>query len=393
MVRRKQPTTLPAIVVTSTSRGKSSGFDSNAGFNPRLSEIWIRISAFLSLRAPNTKITYSGIISEWCRFLGAPPGSPESAELIVFATEMHSTSYRAWLEQRPGEEPRMMKGNKIKMTEAELKLQTKKRALEKSSARFRMKNKKEGLEHTLSNATISKKFAALRRIYRMLISANLVTRNPFDSDLVPAPAKESGRKRPTEMIDFKLVKKVIGLPDTSTPKGLRDQAILAVLFGGGLRRSEAARVRLGDVRYSAGKTLYLYLRSTKAKKDAEQALPLWAAKIVQNLVDDRRESGASDSDFLFVSYSGQAGNTVTNKPISDSGIYNLFTLYCRLAGAGKFITPHSARATAITKLLADGIPHRKVQEFSRHASIQMVEAYDKRRIGVDENPGKDLDFD
>ena len=54
---------------------------------------------------------------------------------------------------------------------------------------------------------------------------------------------------------------------------------------------------------------------------------------------------------------------------------------------------HSARATAITRLLAEGIPHREVQEFSRHASIQMVELYDKRRIGVDKNPGRGLDYD
>ena len=94
-----------------------------------------------------------------------------------------------------------------------------------------------------------------------------------------------------------------------------------------------------------------------------------------------------------MSYRGQGGKAATNRPLSTSGLYSLFTQYCRLAGASKYITPHSARATAITKLLADGIPHRQVQEFSRHSSVQMVEVYDKRRIGVEENPAKDLDFE
>jgi integrase len=63
------------------------------------------------------------------------------------------------------------------------------------------------------------------------------------------------------------------------------------------------------------------------------------------------------------------------------------------AGAGRYATPHSARATAITKLLADGIPHREVQEFSRHSSIQMVEWYDKRRFSVEQSPAKELSYE
>jgi integrase len=66
--------------------------------------------------------------------------------------------------------------------------------------------------------------------------------------------------------------------------------------------------------------------------------------------------------------------------------------YCKAAGSTEFVSPHSARATAITKLLADGLPHRLVQEFSRHSSIQMVELYDKRRVGVEDNPGAKLKF-
>ncbi len=56
------------------------------------------------------------------------------------------------------------------------------------------------------------------------------------------------------------------------------------------------------------------------------------------------------------------------------------------------MSPHSARATAITKLLDSGFSHRDVQEFSRHASVQMVEIYDKRRLQVDESPAKKLEF-
>lgn len=320
-----------------------------------------------------------GIIREWCAFLGVEPGSEPGAKRLLQASDIHAIGYKNWLEKRPGEKPRASRRES---------------PVRAVSTQRRKAQKKVGLEATQSNATIAKKFAALRRIYRMLIASGLgITENPFDADRVPPPAKDSGRKRPTEMIDFKLVKKIVASPNAKTPKGLRDKALLACLFGGGLRRSEAAAIRIGDVRRSPAGTIYLYLRSTKAKRDAEQALPAWAGQIVEALRSARRKEGGSDGEFLFVSYTGKGGAFPTPEPVSTSGIYKLFKHYCREAGVPSFVSPHSARATAITRLLDAGISHREVQEFSRHASVQMVEAYDKRRIGVDKNPGKILDYD
>lgn len=344
--------------------------------------IWLRLSAFFSTRSPNTQATYKGILLEWCEFLGAKAGTPEGAKKLLSATDLHAIGFRSWLEKRPGIKPRSERSFARSKSKALSK--------ERHSAFGR---KKEGLEETQSNATIWKKFAALRRMYRVLIASNVgISDNPFDRDRVPPPPKEAGRKRPTEMISFELVTEIVNTPDASTPKGLQDRAILACLFGGGLRRSEVAGIRLGDIKTSRGGTTYLYLRSTKAKKDAEQALPKWASECVLAVKEQRKREGAFDGDYLFVSYRGKGGAVSTNEPMSHSGIYKLFKSYCLLAGAGQFVSPHSARATAITKLLDDGISHRLVQEFSRHSSIQMVELYDKRRIGVDENPGKLLKY-
>jgi site-specific recombinase XerD len=319
------------------------------------------------------------VLREWSAFLGAEFGTTDSAERILRAQDLHALAFRAWLEKRPGERPRSERR------------ESSSRELATHLPRFAQK--RSGLEATLSNATIAKKFAVLHRIYRMLQGANLgVTTNPFDPDRAPPPPRHSGKKRPTEMVDFKVVKRILALPDLQQPKGLRDQAVLSALFGGALRRSEAAALRVGDVRKTRHGTVYLYLRSTKAKRDAEQALPAWAAEPITRLVRARLKEGAREQDFLFVSYTGRAGRTPSARGVSSSGIYDLFKKYCQAAGAGKLVSPHSARATAITRLLASGIPHREVQEFSRHASVQMVELYDKRRIGVDENAAKDLEF-
>jgi integrase len=349
------------------------------------SRVWLRISAFLSLKSPATRVTYSGIISEWCEFLGCKAGTAASAARITAATDLHAIAYRKFLEQRPGEKPRFER-NLAKARSAS-------RELSSNSASGRGK-KKDGLDATQSNATIHKKFAALRRIYRMLVASNLgISENPFEADKVPPPPKDAGRKRPTQMIEFELVMEIISQPDISTPKGRRDRAILAVLFGGGIRRSELVALRIGDVRKTSSGTTVLYLRHTKAKRDAEQALPSWAAEPLWALVEERKKDKASEGDYIFIGFTGRAGKAVSNNPISDTGVYLLFKHYCAAAGAGAFATPHSARATAITKLLADGVPHREVQEFSRHASIQMVEWYDKRRFDVEQSPARGLNYE
>ena len=106
-----------------------------------------------------------------------------------------------------------------------------------------------------------------------------------------------------------------------------------------------------------------------------------------------KRKAITSRDYVFLGYTGRGGQTRSDKPISDTGVYLLFKHYCQVVGAGTHAPPTCARATAITKLLADGIPHRQVQEFSRHASIQMVEWYDKRRFSVDENVGVGLEYE
>lgn len=353
------------------------------GKNSNADKVWLRISAFLSLKSPATRVTYSGILAEWCRFLRTEPGTSEAANAILLATDLHAIAYRKFLENKPGEKPRMARMAGRVSSERAV-------TTERSSGRG---TKKDGLDATQSNATIHKKFAALRRIYRMLVSSNFgIGENPFEADRVPPPPKDAGRKRPTQMIDFDLVMEIVSMPNAETEKGRRDRALLAILFGGGLRRSEVVGLRIGDIKRTSSGTTYLYLRHTKAKRDAEQALPRWAADHIWSLVHERKHQGAMDGDYLFVGFTGKGGQTITTRPMSDTGLYLLFKQYCMAAGAGAFATPHSARATAITKLLADGIPHREVQEFSRHSSIQMVEWYDKRRFSVEESPAKELSY-
>ena len=344
--------------------------------------VWTRVAAFLSSRAPNTQRTYRGIVAEWCRFLGIRQESEEGERLLLSVTDIHVAAYQRWLTEQPGLTP------KATRTISPASATDTPALIVNINAPPR-----DGLQGTLSNSTIAKKFAALRRIYRMLVAADIgLSKNPFDTDNVIVPSKHSGEKRPTAMIPFNEVEKILAAPGTSNPKARRDSAMLALLFGCGLRRGELCGVRINDLRASPNGTPYVHLRNTKGKRDADQPIPSWALPFVQLVAKDRENQGASQGDYLFVSYRGRAGNTPTNIPISHGGLYALFKQYCGLAGVSVDAAPHAARATAITKLLSEGFSHREVQEFSRHASVQMVEVYDKRHFGVDKNPGRKIKY-
>ncbi len=363
-------------IILSKKNEKASGTSNDSRVDTKQHEVWIRISAFLSLKSPNTQRTYVGIVKEWVNFLGGSVGTDLGADLILKATDLHAISYKHFLENKKGQAPRVQTSESVRDV----------------STKLRVNEKKLGTSYNLTTATIVKKFTALRRIYKMLISANLCTLNPFNTDKVPINSKKSGQKRPTEMVAFDLVKKLINTPDENTPQGLRDKLILSLLFAGGLRRSEVANLIIDDIRESEGGTFYLKLRATKSGEDFEQALPLWCSGTLIEYLEFRKKEGALSGDKLFMGFSGKNQTKSNNKPLTTSGIYRLFKNYCKKAGISSFVSPHSARATAITKLLSDGISHREVQEFSRHSSIQMVEVYDKRLFGVDRNPGKNLKY-
>jgi integrase/recombinase XerD len=191
------------------------------------------------------------------------------------------------------------------------------------------------------------------------------------------------------MVKFEQVRAMLGAPNVAVPKGIRDRAILSIMFGAGMRVGEILELRLSDVKHTELGTMVLELRATKAGKDARQPLPFWAQSAVHELYMLRLDQGAAPTDYLVNSYEH---TTPTQAAMSPQGVHKLFMSYARKAGVDAYVTPHSARATAITKLLADGKSHREVMEFSRHSSVVMVEGYDKQVRGVEENPGLDLEF-
>lgn len=230
-----------------------------------------------------------------------------------------------------------------------------------------------------SDATISNTIALLSALYRHLSDLDLIRGNPWALARIAIPARRHVQVRPTKLVPLELVPEILDLPDPRTKIGVRDRAILAVMFGGGLRRSEVVGLDMRDVLISADGSR-LIIRESKAGKRQEQALPEWAAERLAELVAQRSGDGATPIGPLFPTYDLRGRE---RGRMSAASLRRLYSYYLEQVGLEGY-APHSARATAATALLQSGATDREVRDFLRHRTTGMVEVYDKRAAANDE---------
>lgn len=308
------------------------------------------IDVFLSLRAENTRKMYARLLREWGEFLR------ERRKNLATAADIDAAAWVARIGRR--------RGSRSRRTQ----------------------------ETGVTRATLRLYATIVSRFYADLLSAGIVAHNPFKGLKATLGKSRTGEKRPTEIVDSNDALTLLNSPSPLTRDGIRDRAFLALLFGGGLRLSEAVGLRVGDVREAVVGTetgAELLLRATKSGHTQTQALPKWAADRVFQLVRQRRKNGAADDDFLLCLY--QRDRIVA--PILPRTARELFKRLGRAVGLPATITPHSARATAATRLIERGLDYRSVAEFLRHSGIAMVGVYDKRAFGGRNSPAQLLDYE
>lgn len=241
---------------------------------------------------------------------------------------------------------------------------------------------REKLNHT--NRTIKTALIRLRKGFETFDVAD-----HFTKGLTLVKTSHFPEKRNITAIPFDKVMRLVECPGKSA-QGLRDAAHIALMLGGGLRITEALTLTVARIRTTEKGALYVRLDRTKKGTPAEQAIAPSFAQYVYKYLERRLKEGAKPDDVFLTSYNdkGKPTNTQRNRRNATRS----FQAYAKKCGIDK-ISPHSCRATAITKLLHDNKTYREVQEFSRHSSVQMVERYDKRYFGVDDSPAQDLSFE
>jgi integrase len=234
----------------------------------------------------------------------------------------------------------------------------------------------------LADATIRRRYHAARAVLGFLVDLEQIPRNPCAAAGRAISWRQAKQIRPTKLLRPSEVVHIFAAArrlESEPTLRARALAMLALMFGGGLRRSEVRALNVADIGGS-----YVVLRGTKAGIEQVQELPPWAAKQVSQLCRRRRrEKGIAL--FCFYYADGRPG-----KRLSDSSIYRLFKRYC--AAAGIKAAPHAARASAVTQLKRMGCEDRAVADYLRHKTTKQVTIYDKRARSERCGAGKRLSY-
>jgi integrase/recombinase XerD len=208
----------------------------------------------------------------------------------------------------------------------------------------------------LKPRSATRAFAAVRGLHRFLILEKTTTENPTATVEQPRWWKPLPNVLSLEEVD-----KLLQAPKIDSPKGLRDRALLEVLYATGLRVSELVGLK------SDGVNLDLGFVRCMGKGSKERIVPMGAsaAGAVSGYLAARNVR--KPTDYLFLNNRGGK--------LSRSGFWRILQGYGREAGIKKKLTPHVLRHSFATHLLERGADLRAVQTMLGHSNISTTEIY------------------
>lgn len=214
----------------------------------------------------------------------------------------------------------------------------------------------------LSRRSVSRKVSVLRSFYRFLARENLIAENPVAHIMLP----KLDKTLPSFLYKEEL-EKLFEANDTTTSVGQRDQAILEVLYGTGIRVSECQGLRLGDVDFAIG-TIFV-----KGKGNKERYVPFgrFAEIALETYINEGRDEllnkTTEKTDYLFLNANGQ--------PLTARGIRYILSKMVKRAALTVNVHPHKLRHTFATHMLNEGADLRVVQELLGHESLSTTQIY------------------
>ena len=212
----------------------------------------------------------------------------------------------------------------------------------------------------LSATTIARNLAALKTFWKFLVAEQMVQENV--AAVVETPKTW---KTVPDTLNRDEVEKLLDAPPKKGWMGIRDKAILELMYATGLRVSEVKDLKKANVNLEAGFVKCL------GKGGKERIVPLGkvAEKAVSKYISSARTklSQKTQDDHLFLSRLG--------KKLSRQSLWKIIQKYAALAGIKKHITPHSLRHSFATHLLEGGAELRGVQEMLGHADISTTQIY------------------
>ena len=216
-----------------------------------------------------------------------------------------------------------------------------------------------GSRKDLTARSQARLISSLRSFYDWLVQEGMITDNPCDN--VDAP--KIGRNIP-DVLSEEEVSRLIDIVDTSTWFGLRDKAILEVMYGCGLRVSEAVNLKISGLFLDEG-----FIRII-GKGNKERLIPIgdMAIEALLTYMEARiLPADRASEDIVFLNRYG--------RPLSRISMFKAIRSLAQLAGIRRDISPHIFRHSFATHLIEHGADLRVVQEMLGHEDISTTEIY------------------
>ncbi len=209
----------------------------------------------------------------------------------------------------------------------------------------------------LESSSAARILSSIKSFFDFLLIEGEIDQSP--ADLVEAPKRE--RNLP-DLLTLEQIDRIIDSIPPTTTKGLRDRALLELLYSCGLRATEATTLRLSDLFFEEG-----YLRVV-GKGDKQRLVPL--SSVAKGRIVDylgARQGDTSNEETLFLSNRGKALTRVM--------LFTIVRQAATRADITSHVSPHTFRHSFATHLLEGGASIREVQEMLGHESITTTEIY------------------
>ena len=208
-------------------------------------------------------------------------------------------------------------------------------------------------------STISRSVASIRAFYQFLFRAHQIVQDP--SENLKPPKVE---KKTPEILTVEEVELLLRQPSLDTAKGLRDKAMLELLYATGMRVSELMHLKVSDVNLNLG-----YVDCSEGAR--ERVIPfgnVCKRALVQYLEQGREAfQRKGETDILFPNCSG--------KMMSRQGFWKVLKGYASAAGITTDITPHTLRHSFAAHMLQNGADIKSLQEMLGHSDISTTQMY------------------
>lgn len=208
-------------------------------------------------------------------------------------------------------------------------------------------------------SSISRSIASIRAFFQFLCQKDGWKENPAEKLKTPKIEKKLPDILTVEEVDL-----LLRQPKGNTAKGIRDKAMLELLYATGIRVSELIGLKVNDINLKLG-----YLNCSSGGRERVIPFGTTAKQAVENYMAKSRAQllGEGKSDFLFLNCSG--------KSMSRQGFWKVLKGYAASAGIHQDITPHTLRHSFAAHLVQNGADLKSVQEMMGHSDISTTQIY------------------